>query len=595
MTLEVDQGVRFTDDGSNANLVINGPLLAGPYQIFDWGNGSGSVNCTSNMLIQEYYPEWFGATGDGSTDETSAFNELIACYPAGAKIALNGLANYKINTAGGIEFTKSVHLTGSATFTTGTTVGNATTVKVSGNDSVLEMFAIVGDLRNSGGGAFDGSEDFNTNLKISLEVTGDNVTTRGVRTTNSVRGITYASTSGGTITETKLVNSSVGAGDATTQYSAGIFIKGTTGVKVFGNQITGHAISILGGSTCFGNEIFANETSDNDNNGIYISSGNYNRIFDNYVYDFDDSGIKTRGSYNTVHHNTVIALSGGSVTGIIISGSGTAVGDYNGWGSVVDANIIKGDFDAAIYVGIDTYYPTEWSITNNVIELTGATNYNYAIQVYPIGAQHCSITGNKSTGHSTGLVQQADTGKYLDYLTIANNQFQLGKRGMQLQRVRYSSITGNNCSDQDDGGNDYGMYIGECTYNHFAHNDCGEHGGGALTFGFYEASSSNYNHYYDNYTDGLVSTRYTLTGASSVVHIHGSGTGSITSGGTTDVITHGLGLTPNVEDITITLNENPSNTPGAIWVDTIGATQFTVNCENNPGASNLDFGWKFNR
>lgn len=70
-----------------------------------------------------------------------------------------------------------------------------------------------------------------------------------------------------------------------------------------------------------------------------------------------------------------------------------------------------------------------------------------------------------------------------------------------------------------------------------------------------------------------------------------SGTGSITSGSTSDVITHGLDITPSAKNIIITLTENPTNTPGAIWVDTITSTQFTVNCENNPGASNLDFGW----
>lgn len=71
-----------------------------------------------------------------------------------------------------------------------------------------------------------------------------------------------------------------------------------------------------------------------------------------------------------------------------------------------------------------------------------------------------------------------------------------------------------------------------------------------------------------------------------------SGTGSITSGSTTDVITHGLMHTPSIDDITITFAENPTNDPGNIWVDTITSTQFTVNCRNDPGASNLDFGWR---
>lgn len=70
-----------------------------------------------------------------------------------------------------------------------------------------------------------------------------------------------------------------------------------------------------------------------------------------------------------------------------------------------------------------------------------------------------------------------------------------------------------------------------------------------------------------------------------------SGTGTIPNAGTSVLVTHGLSATPALQNIRITLGENPSNTPGAIWVDTIGATQFKVNCENDPGASNLDFGW----
>jgi hypothetical protein len=71
-----------------------------------------------------------------------------------------------------------------------------------------------------------------------------------------------------------------------------------------------------------------------------------------------------------------------------------------------------------------------------------------------------------------------------------------------------------------------------------------------------------------------------------------SGTGSIASGTTADTITHGLSVTPTVDDIAITLAEDPTNSPGAIWVDTLTSTQFNVNCENDPGASNLDFGWR---
>ena len=72
------------------------------------------------------------------------------------------------------------------------------------------------------------------------------------------------------------------------------------------------------------------------------------------------------------------------------------------------------------------------------------------------------------------------------------------------------------------------------------------------------------------------------------------GTGSILNGTTSIVITHNQGFAYPLGCILITLGENPTNTPGAIWVDTITTNAFTVNCENDPGASNLDFGWSFN-
>jgi len=123
------------------------------------------------------------------------------------------------------------------------------------------------------------------------------------------------------------------------------------------------------------------------------------------------------------------------------------------------------------------------------------------------------------------------------------------------------------------------------------------------TYGIYEADSVgvDYNYYlnnsFANYGGSQTPIRVDANNTSTIRNNMGwvtenSGTGSIVSGTTSDIITHGLSVTPTVDDIVITLAENPTNTPGAIWVDTIGATYFTVNCENNPGASNLDFGWK---
>lgn len=73
------------------------------------------------------------------------------------------------------------------------------------------------------------------------------------------------------------------------------------------------------------------------------------------------------------------------------------------------------------------------------------------------------------------------------------------------------------------------------------------------------------------------------------------GTGTIANGATSAVITHGLGLTPTLKHLSVVLGENPTADPGIIWIDTITATQFTVNCRADPGASGLDFAWKAER
>lgn len=78
----------------------------------------------------------------------------------------------------------------------------------------------------------------------------------------------------------------------------------------------------------------------------------------------------------------------------------------------------------------------------------------------------------------------------------------------------------------------------------------------------------------------------------SIDKLKNSGTATITNPATAETITHGLAVTPTVDQIYITLAENPTNALTAVWVDTITATQFNVNCEPAPGASNLDFGWR---
>lgn len=72
-----------------------------------------------------------------------------------------------------------------------------------------------------------------------------------------------------------------------------------------------------------------------------------------------------------------------------------------------------------------------------------------------------------------------------------------------------------------------------------------------------------------------------------------SGQATIGSGTTSVTVTHGAGTTPTLEQLHITLGNNPTNDIGSVWVDNIDGASFHINCESNPGSGGALFGWMF--
>lgn len=72
-------GYYVEDTIANADLSILGPVEAELFKIFDWGNGTGILTGRA----QKVYPEWFGALGNGVTDDYAAFVLFVAFINSG--------------------------------------------------------------------------------------------------------------------------------------------------------------------------------------------------------------------------------------------------------------------------------------------------------------------------------------------------------------------------------------------------------------------------------------------------------------------------------------------------------------------------------
>lgn len=70
-----------------------------------------------------------------------------------------------------------------------------------------------------------------------------------------------------------------------------------------------------------------------------------------------------------------------------------------------------------------------------------------------------------------------------------------------------------------------------------------------------------------------------------------AGVATIPAGGTSIVVTHGLAITPALNGIFLTQAASSFTFLGDIWVDTITATTFKINCRTAPAGAGVTFGW----
>lgn len=140
-------------------LTITGSISAGLYKIFSCA-GTGKVVLAKKTI----YPEWWGALGDGSTDDSFAFSKMIESISGGATIILQSGKTYIIDGT-----------TYLATYFTG-----LSNIVINGNKAILKVKPSISSAY-SYGLAFNGCTNITVNdiqidgnrANIADPVTGD--------------------------------------------------------------------------------------------------------------------------------------------------------------------------------------------------------------------------------------------------------------------------------------------------------------------------------------------------------------------------------------------------------------------------------------
>lgn len=316
------------------------------------------------------------------------------------------------------------------------------------------------------------------------------------------------------------------------------------------------------------------------NNSNYLSHNVYsNNTIKNYAH-----GINLLGENDSViSNNTIYMPDVDSSRGINVAGqvTGNATPIYSTRivieGNTIEYNTTQTHHTGVIGISIETLCPY-CNIKGNSIYYCG---YRAIIVVYQ--SNFTIIEGNTiKDSYEDGInigFPDASLNYGASYNVVSGNI------------IRGSSRTANNSRY------DILLYAGS-TYNTISENQCIADASNKAAYNIVSQATANTNNVMGNIVIGGVTATILMQGTGDKIRNNNgyvtetSGTGTITSAATSVAITHGLSVTPTVDDISIIGAENPTTDVGTIWVDTLGTATFTVNVENAPSTSNFDFGWR---
>lgn len=553
----------------------------------DIWDGTGRIKV--GQIDNPYTATYYNIPSDGITDSTSYWLACITSMSDGDIIELEPGANYKIDTAGGITFSKKVHINGhGATFTIGTGVGNGNGITVTADDCIIENFTVVGDTS-----LFTNAID-TVELRRSVSISGDNTIVRNIKFTGGIFALQYNGTYGGSITKCYFKNTIINHDEIATyasqNYCQAIHVTGDCfDLEVEGNYCYGYGEFITTGNRCRGMRISNNVIELQGDNGIYCNGYEFT-ITGNVIRNVEQAGIKGYYSDTVISNNSIYT------TGSYTSSQGIYVHPLNGsvagqtedannntsYNNVISNNVIEGDF---ITQGIcAAEHPTSFDGFNN-ITITGNTIRSAATTVTDV-AGVVGIVISEGTGNpvSFGIiisnnkiercfrgitVAAGGTGYHANMEIIGNTMKSIIGNGMNLSYVKESIIADNIWLDPTGTAvTCYGAYLTSCSYNTFRNNFFGNLNSGQADYGFLEVSGNTYNAYVNNRIEGITSyaNHYDVDGTTARVIISLDRTRALT-GNTT--FYQGEGSTLFIDPNGGHRNYNPAGTFGAGYTVTL--------------------------
>jgi hypothetical protein len=372
-------------------------------------------------------------------------------------------------------------------------------------------------------------------------------------------------------------------------------------------KTAGYTFHSQKGARCRWEEVFIGPLEEPQRlwDGIYFDRFDY-VVIDKCIIRVLNDGVKCRGNANQTN-GAELTITGG--TRIIGARYGLHIGGACGGVRVVAADIIvstiynvliddtlqSGAPNREVFIGSEVSIDGAGSVgikvlTNSITHLdidgtwissNGTVNDTApGINIDPtqLGGMHVSLSKPRIFNNGgSGFVMNDGSFTLSGGFIRSNGQGASGGHGVDIANINTTpfAITGMLISNNGDGSKGYGINIASGSHDNFS-----------IVGNLFNLNGQ-----------GSISSAATVSKTRIIRDNVGYATanaadGTITSGNTSVVITHALDETPAAENIYIIGKEDPDNSVGTIWIDTITSTQFTVNVENDPGASNWTFGWQ---